>query len=119
MRRRANALLKMYIPKDIETEMTFLKTEEGGRKTPARSGYHLQFYYDGHDWDAIPTYINAEFVYPGQTVRAYLAFLSPEHQLGKVHPGMEFLIREGAGTVAKGLVVKIIDLERSAQRAKK
>ncbi len=34
-------------PPDIEAEITFVPTEQGGRKTPAFSGYRPQFYYDG------------------------------------------------------------------------
>ena len=50
-------------------------------------------------------------------MRAYFGFLSPKEHLGKVHVGMEFLIREGSRTVGKGIVTKIIDLEKSARHA--
>ncbi len=56
---------------------------------------------------------------PGETVRAYLGFLSPQEHLGKIYEGMEFLIREGARTVGKGTVIKIIELEHSAKNATK
>lgn len=51
--------------KDIEVEITFLRTEEGGCRSPRISGYRPQFYYNGHSWDAIHTYIDADLVYPG------------------------------------------------------
>ena len=44
---------KQDYPKDIEAEITFLTSEEGGKKLPVFSGYRPQFYYDGHDWDAV------------------------------------------------------------------
>ena len=104
--------------KDIEAEITFLTIEEGGRKTPAFSGYRPQFYYDGQDWDAIQNYVGAvEPVYPGQTVTALLSFLSPQYHVGKLYPGKEFLIREGQRVVGRGKVTKILDLERSAKEA--
>lgn len=104
----------MPVPKDIEAEIYFLKTEEGGRKTPAKNNYRPQFFYNGHDWDAPHFYPDVEEVYPGETVRAYLGFLSPKEHFGKIYVGMEFLVREGSKTVAKGRVTKIIELEQSA-----
>src|SRR4051812_44874783 len=106
----------MAYAKDIEVEMTFLTAEEGGRHTPARQGYRPQFYYDGQDWDAAHTYIGTDEVLPGQTVRAYLTFVSPDRQVGRIHPGLEFLIREGSRTVARGRVLQVLELEQSAQR---
>jgi hypothetical protein len=35
---------------DIEVAMTFVRTEDGGRKNPVFSGYRPQFYYDGKNW---------------------------------------------------------------------
>jgi len=96
----------MKRPRDIEAEIYFLTTEEGGRKGPAFNDYRPQFYYNGHDWDAPHEYPDVQQVNPGDTVRAYLAFLSPHEHVGKVHVGMEFLIREGTRTVGKGKVTK-------------
>ena len=104
--------------KDIEVEMTFLTPEEGGRRTPAFSGYRPQCYYDGIDCDAQHTYIGTEQVLPGQTVRAYLAFFAPHLHASRIHPGLEFLIREGSRTVARGRVLQILELEQSAERAR-
>lgn len=94
----------------IEVEMTFLATEDGGRSNPVRSGYRPQFYYDGQDWDAIHEYIGTDFVMPGETVRAYLDFLSPQHHVGKLFVGQNFLIREGSRTVAKGHITEILEI---------
>jgi elongation factor Tu len=102
---------------DIEAEIYFLTTEEGGRNTPAISGYRPQFYYDEHDWDAVQDY-NVPEVYPGQTVTARLTFLSPQFHLEKLYIGKEFLIREGQKTVAKGRIIKILNLQKSAEEAK-
>jgi translation elongation factor EF-Tu-like GTPase len=111
-------LLDPKYPPDIEAEITFVPTEQGGRKSLAFSGYRPQFYYDGHDWDALHEYPDVESVSPGQTVRTLLRFLSPERHLGRVHPVMEFQIREGARVVGHGRVTKILNLEESAQRVK-
>jgi translation elongation factor EF-Tu-like GTPase len=101
--------------KDIEAEITFLTTEEGGRQGVAFSGYRAQFYYDGHDWDAMQNYIDVDEVYPGQTVKARLCFVSPQCHVEKLYVGKKFLIREGQRVVASGTVTKILDLEKSAK----
>lgn len=105
-----------YLP-DIEAEIHFLTTEEGGRKTPAFSGYRPQFFYDGNHWDAQQDYPEVPEVYSGQTVTTHLTFASPHYQLGKIHPGKEFLVCEGAKVVARGKVTKILNLENSAKEA--
>jgi translation elongation factor EF-Tu-like GTPase len=104
--------------RDIEVELTFIPTEDGGRRTPAFNNYRPQFYYAGHDWDAAHEYPDVEQVNPGDTVRAFLCFLSPDEHLGKVNPGMAFLIREGQKIVGYGSVVRLIDLESSAAAAR-
>ena len=114
-RERKEKGLPEYQP-DIEAEITLTATEEGGRTSPARSGYRPQFYYDGHDWDAVQTYEGVEWVDPGQTARAYLSFASPECQVGKLYPGKAFLLREGTRVVGRGRVIKILGLEESAKR---
>ena len=100
---------------DIEAEITFVPTEQGGRSVPAFSGYRPQFYYDGLDWDAVQEYPDVEKVLPGETVRALLSFSRPQMHFGRVFDGMEFLVREGQRTVARGKVTKILGL---AERAK-
>jgi elongation factor Tu len=105
----------MIRTRDIEVEITFLPTAHGGRSGPAFSGYRPQFYYAGHDWDAEHEYPDSESVQPGQTVRAYLTFLSPQEHVGKLHPGKAFLIREGNKTVGYGSVLAILNLESSAR----
>ena len=91
----------------IEAEIEFVTSEAGGRSTPAFSGYRPQFYYHGHDWDAEHEYLDAEKVFPGDTVTAHLSFLSPQEHHENVAVGMPFLVREGTRTVAYGVVTKI------------
>lgn len=61
------------------------------------------------DWDAEHSYPEAERVFPGDTVVAHLRFLSPQEHHGEVSVGMPFLVREGARTVAYGIVTKIFE----------
>ena len=105
-------------PKDTKVEVRFLTTEEGGRKNSVWSGYRPQFYYDRQDWDAVHEYPDVQTVLPGDTIKVYLSFLSPEYHSGKLSVGQEFLIREGSRTVAKGRITQILELEVSANRAR-
>ena len=110
-------MLVMRIPHDIEASIYFLTAAEGGRLAPVFDDYRPQFYYDGHDWDARHVYPDVMHVNPGDTVRVYLGFVSPDAHLGKVFPDMAFEIREGARTVGRGRVTKLLELEESASRA--
>jgi translation elongation factor EF-Tu-like GTPase len=101
-------------PKDFEVEMTFLRTEEGGRSTPAYSNYRPQFYYAGNDYGATFTLIETESANPGQTVRAYLCVSAPDFLFGRIEENAEFLVREGSRIVAKGRILKILELEKNA-----
>ena len=98
--------------KDAEVELSFVPTEQGGRSTPVASGYRPQFYRDGKYNDAVHTYIGVARVHPGQTVRAYLSFIRPDLQVGHLHPGTVFEIREGERVIARGHVIRIVELEK-------
>ena len=95
----------------IRAEITFLRTTEGGRQGPARSGQRSKFYYDGYDWDVTLTFPNREWVYPGDTTTAVLTFLTPENHHGQLYVGKEFEIREATHVVARGRVTKLLALE--------
>ena len=83
-------------PPDVEAEISFIPTEQGGRKTPVYSGYRPQFHFGEEVWDAEHEYPGVERVLPGETVKVLLRFARPEAHLHQVHEGMEFLIQEGA-----------------------
>jgi translation elongation factor EF-Tu-like GTPase len=105
------------LPQDAEAEITFLPTEHGGRSSSVRSDYRGQFYYDGHDWDAIQSYPEVDEVRPGETAKVYLTFLSPHAHVGRLQPGKMFLVREGNRAVGYGKITRLLELEASATRA--
>lgn len=109
--------MSVILARDVEVELHFIATDRGGKSNPVRSGYRPQFFYRGQDWDAHHTYIDRDEVQPGESVRAYLTFLSPDLHVGHITEGMPFLIREGRLTVAYGRVLRIVDLPLSAERA--
>lgn len=106
-------------PPDIGAGIRFLTTEDGGRRTPARSGYRPQFHYDGQAWAAHQEYPDVEWVHPGENARTFLWFFSPDAHVGRIHVGMEFEVREGAQLVGRGRITKILTLADSAARVAK
>ncbi|QDV29142.1 Elongation factor Tu [Planctopirus ephydatiae] len=98
---------------EIEVEIRYLTTEEGGRRTGVFSGYRGQFYYGGNDYDGVqffPDLSDDQMVELGTTIRAYVRFL--QERWDEVHSkhitvGMPFEIREGNRTVGRGRVTKV------------
>jgi elongation factor Tu len=103
---------------DVEIDIEFLRTEDGGRATPVSNDYRPQLYYDGHDWDARHEYPDVASVVPGQRTRAYLSLISPAEHLGKLIPGKAVSFREGRKVVATGVVTRVLNLPQSAYRAR-
>jgi hypothetical protein len=108
----------MQARRDVEVQIEFLPTEHGGRRSAVQSGYRPQLYYDGHDWDAEHEYPDAGSAEPGEHVRSYLTCLSPEFHDGNLVPGKAVLFREGQRVIAFGTITRVIDLPRSAYRAR-
>jgi elongation factor Tu len=101
-------------PPDIEAEIQFLTTEEGGRQTPVKSGYrpHHDFGVDETQFDAAHEYVDREWVSPGETVVAMLTFPGPachDYLAGRLHEGFEFTVQEGARVVARGRITKVLN----------
>jgi len=98
-------------PPDIEADITFLGTEEGGKANATRSGYRPShdFGLNGMLNDAHHEYVSAESVGPGQTARAQLWLLTPEYQAGRLFPGFSFTVYEGTRLVARGVIVNVLN----------
>lgn len=96
---------------DIEAEIYILCTEEGGRLTPVQTGYrpNHDFGLDGVLNDAMHEYIGTDTVGLGDTADAYIWFLFPEYQEGRLFEGMDFTVQEGNKVVGKGKVKKVIN----------
>jgi translation elongation factor EF-Tu-like GTPase len=98
---------------EIEAEIRYLTTAEGGRKAGVFSGYRGQFAYGGNDYDGFqyfPDVSDGQMVELGTTVRAFVRFL--QERWDEVHSkcitvGMPFEIREGSRTVGRGHVTKV------------
>jgi translation elongation factor EF-Tu-like GTPase len=98
---------------DIEAEISFLSSEEGGRTKPAYTGFRPPIYYDDPEmgWDAMYDWGTEEPIQPGATVHARISFLSSEAHRGRLYPGKEFELREGSRVVGRGRVTRLLELE--------
>ena len=85
-------------------EITMRRTEDGGRSGPIRSGYRGQCHYDDYDWDTHYIFDTEDWIRPGEAAEAILQFMSPSAHQGRLHPGKEFLIREGSHIVGQGRI---------------
>jgi hypothetical protein len=93
--------------KEIEAEIYYLTTEEGGRSSFVYSGYRGTFHYGGQYNSAAQEFIGLVKCYPGNIVKAYMAFAAPEAQIARLYEGLKFDITEGARIVAHGTILKI------------
>jgi translation elongation factor EF-Tu-like GTPase len=99
-------------PADIEAELSFLSTEEGGRATPCRSDIYRPTYdfgIEGSHSGAVCEFDGKKWAAPGETVGVRLWFLFPAFQAGRLYPGLEFTVHEGAKVVAKGRVSQVLN----------
>ncbi|WP_299399980.1 hypothetical protein [Pelagibius sp.] len=81
---------------DIEAEVRFLATEEGGKSQPCRSGYRTthNFGLDGTLTDALHVFPGVKEVLPGETVTTRMSFLAPQYQEGRLYVGFRFTVQE-------------------------
>jgi len=93
---------------EFEAETYYFTENEGGRKTPVHSGYRGQFYYNNKNWDAPQEFIDKEVCDLGESIIVKMQTLSPAFHIGKLSIGQTFEIREGAKTIGKGKITKIL-----------
>jgi Elongation factor Tu C-terminal domain len=85
-----------------------LTEESGGRKSAIHTGYRPQVFLDGDDCDATLT-IDGETLNPGDVGIVFGVLMNPDRNSGKLSVGKALLLREGARTVAYGVIVWHID----------
>lgn len=93
---------------ELRALIYYLTPEEGGRKTPIRTKYRGQFYYEGKDWDAQQLFVDLEWCELGKYVDCYIQTLSPAFHFNKFYIGKEFKIREGSKVVGVGIITEIL-----------
>ncbi|WP_299682970.1 elongation factor Tu [uncultured Dokdonia sp.] len=97
---------------DFIAELDFLTSEKGGRKTPARSNYrpHIEFEnYPEYLTSGNQTYIEKEFVKPGEKVKAAIVILGTEYFAKRLYEHMEFKFFEGPNIIGFGKIIELIN----------
>lgn len=84
---------------------------EGGRTTPALSGYRpqIKFEFDGMQTSGQQKFINRKLVFPGDKVIAEINILSVDYFSNKLEEGMEFEFREGSRIIGNGKILTIVN----------
>jgi hypothetical protein len=104
---------------DFIAELQYLKTEQGGRKTPINSGYRPQvkFSFTEMQTSGQQIFIDKETVYPGDKVDAKIKLLSTEYFAESLTEDMEFEFREGRTVIGTGKIKYIINdkLEKASR----
>lgn len=96
---------------DFIATLTYKTTQQGGRKTPAMSGYrpHIKFDFEEMQTSGQQIFINRELVFPGETVDAEISIIGMDYFANKLKEGMEFEFREGARVIGTGKIKLIIN----------
>ncbi|MFY7733540.1 MAG: hypothetical protein ACOVSR_08650 [Bacteroidia bacterium] len=104
---------------DFIAKLKYRTTEQGGRQTPAKSGYRPQVTFDFTEMQTSgqQTFIDKDTVFPGDTVEAKIKILSPEYYAGFLTEGMQFEFREGATVIGTGEIKYIVNdkLEKASR----
>jgi elongation factor Tu len=95
---------------DVEADITLLSTAEGGRQTAALSGYRpAHKVRDDYLTTGVHDYIGCGEVFPGQTVRGTITFITPEAYPACLWVGREINIQEGSRVVGIARITKIFN----------
>jgi len=83
--------------------------DEGGRATPAKSGYRpeLSFDFEKPTTSGRQIFLGREWVCPGETIEAEITMLSPQFYENKLYEGLEFKFKEGSKIIGTGEILKI------------
>ena len=94
---------------DFIATLTYHTPEQGGRKTPAKSGYRPQvkFDFDEMQTSGEQKFIDRELVFPGDVVEAEITIISVDYFANKLREGMSFEFREGGITIGVGNIKHI------------
>jgi translation elongation factor EF-Tu-like GTPase len=97
---------------DFIASLEYRTTANGGRKTPAGSGYRPQvkFPFSEMQTGGRQKFIDKELVYPGETVKAYIKVLSPHFFEKSLEEGMKFEFREGHHVIGIGTIITILNI---------
>ena len=108
--RSSTALHKTTQGIDIPTDchlvanIRMLTEQNGGRKSAIHTGYRSQVFLDGGDCDATLT-VDGDTLNPGDAGIVFGVLIRPDRNCDKLSVGKALLLREGARTIAYGVIV--------------
>lgn len=96
---------------DFIAELHYLTHEQGGRQTPANSGYRPQvkFPFATMQTSGQQTFIGKDTVYPGETINAKIKIHAVEYFAHALYENLEFEFREGPRVIGHGIIKQIIN----------
>lgn len=96
---------------DFIATLKYYTTGEGGRRTPAISGYRPQVKFDFEEVQTSgqQVFIDKDIVYPGDAVNAEISMASPVIFKSRLSCGMAFEFREGARVMGTGQICEILN----------
>lgn len=96
---------------DFVAELKYLTSIEGGRTTPAFSGYrpYVKFEFTELQTSGQQTFLDKEVVYPGERVEAAIRIAPTEHFTNSLTRGMVFEFREGNWLIGTGIITDILN----------
>ncbi len=100
----------MNRPHDIEGAFQLLGPPQGGRQTPAFSGYRPQHkLHDNYQTSGQHTYLNVDQVAPGETANVAVTFITPDVYPRSLWVGREIDVLEGPRIVGKLRITRILN----------
>jgi len=90
--------------------LTYLPSKKGKRSTPVSSGYRpaIKFPFDQGLFISIQNFIDADLVFPGDTVTAEITMLNKDYFEGKIYKGLDFDFFEGEDLIGHGIISKLV-----------
>ena len=96
---------------DFIATLTYRTAEQGGRQTPAKSGYRPQVKFNFIEMmtSGQQTFIDRNLVFPGDTVEAEIKILAVDYFAGQLSEKMKFEFREGSVIIGTGQIKHILN----------
>ncbi|MWC30269.1 hypothetical protein [Paenibacillus sp. MMS18-CY102] len=95
---------------DVEAVITFIRTEDGGRRGRAASGYRPAHLVNDHYLTTgVHHYYDREFLAPGESTLGTIAFITPEYYPHCLWVGKTIKIQEGANLVGYAEITRIFN----------
>ena len=96
---------------DFRAVLKYRTAKEGGRKTPAYSGYrpHVKFSGKSELTSGQQKFINRDKINPWETVEAEITLLWTGPFKSYLHESLEFGFYEGSVLIGTGIILQVLD----------